>query len=222
MRKLHLHVAKLLRKERREAAPVRRDIFFAVPPRLENNRPVLRESACATDKEERAMNEVSVWIEHLRHPLVLAGFGLFVFALIIKPLFLSSKQLNGTAVERLLHKAMILLFILAAMAVAGGLALNWKDANAGKEVAQQNSGGKTAAATVEQVTGGDKSPVINSGENARINYGGAASGAKKPAKKADARAQEQQPAPAQVKQETKGEKSPAINSKGNVEINYAD
>ncbi|WP_417914681.1 tetratricopeptide repeat protein [Candidatus Electronema sp. JM] len=72
------------------------------------------------------MNEISVWIEHLRHPLVLAGFGLFIFALIIKPLFLNSKKLNGTAVERLLHKAMLLLFVLAAMAVAGGLALSWK------------------------------------------------------------------------------------------------
>uniref|UniRef100_UPI0040568F6E tetratricopeptide repeat protein n=1 Tax=Candidatus Electronema sp. TaxID=2698783 RepID=UPI0040568F6E len=123
---LLLHVEKLLRKERREAALVRRDIFFAVPPHLENNGPMRRESACAEDEEELAMNEASVWIEHLRHPLVLAGFGLFVFALIIKPLFLSSKQLNGTAVERLLHKAMILLFILAAMAVAGGLALSWK------------------------------------------------------------------------------------------------
>lgn len=47
------------RKERREAAPVRRDIFFAVPPRLENNGPMRRESACAKDKEERAMNEIS-------------------------------------------------------------------------------------------------------------------------------------------------------------------
>ncbi|WP_417912193.1 tetratricopeptide repeat protein [Candidatus Electronema sp. TJ] len=42
-----------------------------------------QESACAKDEEERAMNEVSVWIEHLRHPLVLAGFGLLLlFALI--------------------------------------------------------------------------------------------------------------------------------------------
>ena len=58
MRMLLLHVAKLLRKERREAAPVRRDIFFAVPPHLENNGPMRRESACAKDEEERAMNEV--------------------------------------------------------------------------------------------------------------------------------------------------------------------
>lgn len=72
------------------------------------------------------MNEISIWIEHLRHPLVLVGFGLFVFALIIKPLFLNNQKLSGTAVERLLHKAMILLFILAAMAVAGGIALSWK------------------------------------------------------------------------------------------------
>ncbi|MGR0480149.1 MAG: hypothetical protein ACTFAL_01755 [Candidatus Electronema sp. V4] len=72
------------------------------------------------------MNEVSVWIEHLRHPLVLAGFGLFVFALIIKPLFLSSKKLTGPLIAPLLRWGMILLFILAAMAMIGGFALSWK------------------------------------------------------------------------------------------------
>ena len=83
MRMLLLHVEKLLRKERREAAPVRRDIFFAVPQHLENNGPMLRESARVEDKEEQAMNKASVWIEHFRHPLVLAGFGLLLlFALI--------------------------------------------------------------------------------------------------------------------------------------------
>lgn len=66
------------------------------------------------------------WIDHLHHPLVFAGFGLFLFALIIKPLFLNNKKLPGTAIERLLRRAMILLFLLAAMAIAGGIALNWK------------------------------------------------------------------------------------------------
>ncbi len=160
------------------------------------------------------MNEISVWIEHLRHPLVLAGFGLFIFALIIKPLFLNSKKLNGTAVERLLHKAMLLLFVLAAMAVAGGLALNWQQAKA-------DSSGKPSAVAVEQVTQGAQSPAINSGKDVRVHYGGgAASGQKKAEKKAEAGVQKQQAAPASVKQETKGEQSPAINSQGDVEINY--
>jgi tetratricopeptide (TPR) repeat protein len=95
---LLLHVEKLLRKKRfllakerlllhkkrREAAPVRWDIFFAVPLRLENNRPVLRESACATDKEELAMNEVSVLITQYQQPLLLACGGLLALALLLK------------------------------------------------------------------------------------------------------------------------------------------
>jgi tetratricopeptide (TPR) repeat protein len=73
-----------VRKKRREAAPVRRDIFFAVPLRLENNRPVLRESACATDKEERAMNNLNVWISQYQQPLLLACGGLLALALLLK------------------------------------------------------------------------------------------------------------------------------------------
>jgi len=40
------------------------------------------------------------WIDHLQHPLVLAGFGLFlfIFALVIRPLFLSSSKLSGAAI----------------------------------------------------------------------------------------------------------------------------
>uniref|UniRef100_UPI004056CD09 tetratricopeptide repeat protein n=1 Tax=Candidatus Electronema sp. TaxID=2698783 RepID=UPI004056CD09 len=95
---LLLHVEKLLRKKRfllakerlpvrkecREAAPVRRDIFFAVPPRLENNRSVRQESACATDKEELAMNEVSVWITQYQQPLLLICYGLLLVSLMLK------------------------------------------------------------------------------------------------------------------------------------------
>jgi hypothetical protein len=179
-----------------------------------------RELAQTIKEEKQAMNNMNDWITHLRHPLVLAGFGLFLFALIINTLLLSSKKLTGTAVERLLHKGMILLFILAAMAVAGGITLNWKDTNAGKEVAQQNPSSKTAVVTVEQATQGEKSPAINSGKDVHVNYGGAASGAKKAAGKTDAVAQEQKAVPVQVKQETKGEQSPAINAQGDVEINY--
>ncbi len=107
MRMLLLHVEKLLRKERREAAPVRRDIFFAVPPRLENNRPVLRESACATDKEELAMNNLSVWINQYQQPLLLACGGLLALALLLK---------CGERKGRLQH-LLSLVIVLAAAAV---------------------------------------------------------------------------------------------------------
>ncbi|MCW5208979.1 hypothetical protein VU10_02020 [Desulfobulbus sp. US1] len=69
---------------------------------------------------------MNTWIEHLHHPLVFAGFGLFIFALLLRPLFLNNSKLTGTATERLLHKAMILVFILALLAIIGGIALNWK------------------------------------------------------------------------------------------------
>jgi hypothetical protein len=93
------------------------------------------------------MNEASAWIPYLQHPLVLAGFGLFLFALIIKPLFLNNHKLNGTATERLLHKGMILLFILAAMAVIGGIALNWKATPAAEAKPQKPS---AAVDTIEK------------------------------------------------------------------------
>ncbi|MCI5226324.1 MAG: hypothetical protein D3918_06600 [Candidatus Electrothrix sp. AX2] len=77
------------------------------------------------------MNSVNNWIEHLQHPLVLAGFGLFIFALLLRPLFLNNKKLSGTAIERLLSKGMILVFILALLAIIGGVALNWKPSTSG-------------------------------------------------------------------------------------------
>lgn len=71
------------------------------------------------------MNSMNTWIEHLHHPLVFAGFGLFIFALLLRPLFLNNKKLSGTATERLLSRGMILVFVLALLAIIGGIALNW-------------------------------------------------------------------------------------------------
>uniref|UniRef100_UPI004057244F tetratricopeptide repeat protein n=1 Tax=Candidatus Electrothrix sp. TaxID=2170559 RepID=UPI004057244F len=72
------------------------------------------------------MNSMNTWIEHLHHPLVFAGFGLFLLALLLRPLFLNNKKLTGTATERLLSKGMILVFILALLSIIGGVALSWK------------------------------------------------------------------------------------------------
>ncbi|MGR0480532.1 MAG: hypothetical protein ACTFAL_03780 [Candidatus Electronema sp. V4] len=87
---------------------------------------------------------VDKWIEALQHPLVLAGFGLFLFAALIKPLFLNNKKLSGTAMERLLHKGMNFAFALALLAIAGGLLLSWK--SGGKAGASEGKGEKPAAA----------------------------------------------------------------------------
>ena len=69
---------------------------------------------------------MNTWIEHLHHPLVFAGFGLFIVGLLLRPLFRNNKKISGAGMERLLHLGMILVFILALLAIAGGIALNWK------------------------------------------------------------------------------------------------
>ena len=68
-------------------------------------------------KGEEKVNNLSAWIAHLHHPLVFAGFGLFLFALIIKPLFGSITNVSEAGTEQLLWFAMLFLFLLAAMAV---------------------------------------------------------------------------------------------------------
>lgn len=72
------------------------------------------------------MNNMNNWIEHLHHPLVFAGFGLFLFATVIKLILLNSGKFNGTAKERVMSRGMYLAFILALSAVIGGIALSWK------------------------------------------------------------------------------------------------
>lgn len=121
------------------------------------------------------MNNMNEWISHLQHPLVLAGFGLFVFALIIRPLFLNSKKLTGPLIAPLLRWGMILLFILAAMAMIGGIALNWKNSPADEAKLdkapaaapeQGNSLSITASGQGEVAIGGD---LINTDGNVEKN-----------------------------------------------------
>ena len=83
---------------------------------------------------------VDKWITALQHPLVLAGFGLFIFAALIKPLFLNNKKLTGTATERLLVRGMNFAFALALLAIAGGLLLSWKPESKAAKPAAEGSG----------------------------------------------------------------------------------
>ncbi|MCI5220877.1 MAG: hypothetical protein D3914_17195 [Candidatus Electrothrix sp. LOE2] len=159
------------------------------------------------------MNNINTWIEHLHYPLVFAGFGLFIFATVIKLILLNSEKLNGTAKERVMTRGMYLAFILALLAIIGGVALNWNQA-------EQNYGSQTTGATVEQATQGPQSPAINSGKDVRINYGPAPAEQNKPAGTPQTLSEKTQAEPAQVQQTTQGEQSPAINSQGDVEINY--
>ena len=104
------------------------------------------------------MNTVSNWIEHLQHPLVLAGFSLFLFTNLLKPLY--SRKLSGTAVERLLGKGMNRLFILALLVILGGVTLSWRE--------KRNIGEQTASAGVKQATHGQQSPAII-GKNVHVS-----------------------------------------------------
>ena len=141
----------LLHKKRREAAPVRRDIFFAVPLRLENNRPVLRESACATDKEELAMNNLSTLTSQYQQPLLLACGGLLALALLLKcgerkgrlPHLLSLVIVLAAAAVIFLGKDDKAVWIptLAALLVAAAQeVLKWKPAADSSAAADQTGG----------------------------------------------------------------------------------
>ncbi|CAK8715854.1 MAG: Tetratricopeptide repeat-containing protein [Candidatus Electronema aureum] len=97
---------------------------------------------------------VDKWIEALQHPLVLAGFGLFLFAALIKPLFLNNEKLSGTAMERLLHKGMNFAFTLALLAIAGGLLLDWKDGSKAAANKEKNVKISTEGVDVNQTIDG--------------------------------------------------------------------
>lgn len=161
------------------------------------------------------MDNVTEWIEHLKHPLVLAGFGLFILALLVKPLFSSGpSNITGAATERLMSKTINYLFILALLLIVVGFVLSLKP---NESVPLE----KTAATTViEQHTAGGKSPAII-GNDVNINDGGTLSSQKKTKAKPASPPQKQSPS-VNIKQTTQGDKSPAIYSSGDVSINDAE
>lgn len=180
---------------------------------------------------------VDKWIVALQHPLVLGGFALFLFASLIKPLFLNNKKLSGTATERLLVRGMNFAFALALLAIAGGLLLSWKPNAAGGELnfililallaagiswllnRQQNqTGGRTV-----QSTKGDNSSVINGRDNISVKYGLDEKQLEVMLKEHEERIvskilNQQNLLKDRAVQSTKGEQSPAIKIGGNVHI----
>lgn len=180
-----------------------------------------------TAKGEKPVNNMNNWIEHLQHPLVLAGFGLFIFAMLLRPLFLNNKKISGAGMERLLRRGINFVFILALLAIIGGIGLSWKEGGQGKVPAEKtqpvslpNSDDRSTGTVVDQATLGPQSPAINSGKEVRINYGPAPTESKKPADAPQTLPEKTKTEPAQVKQTTQGEQSPAINAQGSVEIHY--
>jgi hypothetical protein len=100
------------------------------------------------------VNNINTWIEHLHYPLVFAGFGLFIFATVIKLILLNSEKLNGTAKERVMTRGMYLAFILALLAIIGGVALNWQRSSTDGKQSRNSS--ESAQPITQQPTGAQK------------------------------------------------------------------
>jgi len=67
------------------------------------------------------------WIEHLKSPWVLAGFGVFILWLVLKYLLFSeAKNLPPEATERLISRGMYYLFILAVLLIVVGFIRSWQ------------------------------------------------------------------------------------------------
>ncbi|MCW5198286.1 tetratricopeptide repeat protein, partial [Desulfobulbus sp. F3] len=114
---------------------------------------------------------VDKWIEALQHPLVLAGFGLFLFAALIKPLFLNNSKLSGTATERLLHKGMNFAFALALLAIAGGLLLSWRDNSKASATKEKNTKPDPVPISNQVMSGGGMINISNNYGLSKEQYG---------------------------------------------------
>ncbi|HRJ54334.1 MAG TPA: hypothetical protein PLE99_16355 [Candidatus Thiothrix moscowensis] len=110
------------------------------------------------------MDNPGTWLEHLKHPMVLAGFVLFVLIGLLK-VFMGSKDLSE-ANERLLHKGMNFVFVLGVLIIVGGFAFSIMKPSPATPLA---AGGNAPAAPV---TTGHQSPVVSGSQgDVNINFG---------------------------------------------------
>jgi tetratricopeptide (TPR) repeat protein len=177
---------------------------------------------------------VDKWIVALQHPLVLGGFALFLFASLIKPLFLNNKKLSGTATERLLVRGMNLAFALALLAIAGGLLLSWKPNATDGEInlililAVLAAGVSLLLNYLNvQSTKGSNSPVINAEGNVALTYGLDEKQLEVMLKEHEERIvskilNQQNLLKDRAGQSTQGDQSPTIKTGGNVHTNCGD
>ncbi|MGX9728236.1 MAG: hypothetical protein ACTFAK_13245 [Candidatus Electronema sp. VV] len=161
------------------------------------------------------MNSLKEWIKHLQHPLVFAGFALFVMLEIFQMFFRDSlaARLSGTALETLLDKGMTFAFVLALVSVIGGIALSFR--KGGDE--QHDSGASKSGDCLS--TKGRESPAVKAGGNVTMSYGGAACGRKKALRQMPRTRRAMSRATADCLK-TEGERSPAFKAEGDVEIKY--
>jgi hypothetical protein len=156
------------------------------------------------------MIDAKSWIEYLDDPLVLAGFGLLVFASVVAVVM---KQQSTVSVYA---KSVIgLLFILALIIVVGGL---WLAGNKPAETEQEYT-------TIQQQTEGIQSPAISSGKSVNIQYGSPTKA--KPEEKLESLSKPEAatalPLPsknATIIQHTQGGQSPAIQAGEDVNIQF--
>ena len=110
------------------------------------------------------MDNLGDWLEHLKHPMVLAGFVLFVLVGLLK-MFMGSKDLSATN-ERILHKGMNFVFILGVLIIVGGFAYSIMRDPASPPTATANAGNAPVNTT------GAQSPVITGSQgDVNINFG---------------------------------------------------
>ena len=114
------------------------------------------------------MDSLGGWIEHLKHPMVLAGFVLFVLVGMLK-VFMGSKDLSESN-ERLLHKGMNFIFVLGVLIIVGGFAYSIMQVSPTQPAV--TTGGATPAGTTPISTSGAQSPVITGSQgDVNINFG---------------------------------------------------
>jgi len=152
------------------------------------------------------------WIEHLSEPLVLAGFGLFIFATLAAVLLKQRRIVSANA-----KLAVMMSFALALIIVVGGVWLAGKKTEPGQV--------QTPPPALEQKTDGAQSPAVSSGKDVHIQYV-APVPPQKPSSPAGTSSTGNMPvppaqkSPSNASQETKGDQSPAVQSGGDVNIQY--
>jgi hypothetical protein len=156
------------------------------------------------------MENIADWIEHLKHPLVLAGFGLLILSVLLKPIFSNSHhKLSGRATERLMSKAINLVFVLALLVIIAGFVLSLKPDSPATETTQQ-------PATIQNVSG-KNTTAIHAGGDVMMNKGDGVLSREK--KQTNPAPNKKPPSPSAVNQTVTGDHATAINAGGDVHVN---
>lgn len=156
------------------------------------------------------MGNPTDWIVHLKHPLVLVGFALFILSSLLRTFF-SGRKLSNAATERLMRRGMNYVFVLALIIIFAGFVISLKTTAFDSSTISEKT-----SPNIQQQTRGTQSPAIVSGQDVIVTYGGTQTSPKKDEPVSTIPTQP----PSSVTQQTHGDQSPAINSGGDVNLNY--